>query len=98
MRVSRKLPGERPVPNHKRPPLKLLFYLPSLAGGGAERLLAQLASLLRARGHDIVFVVDTESLDNAAFLSPDIQPVQLGRNHLANVLRWRDCCATPSPM
>jgi glycosyltransferase involved in cell wall biosynthesis len=69
------------------PPLKLLFYLPSLAGGGAERLLAQLATGLTQRGHDITLAVDTESLENAGFLDPAVRQVRLGPNHLSNVLR-----------
>jgi glycosyltransferase involved in cell wall biosynthesis len=64
-----------------------LFYLPSLAGGGAERLLAQLATALRQRGHDVTFVVDTESAENAGFLDARIRQVRLGSNHLGNVVR-----------
>ena len=74
------------MPIASKRPLKLLFYVPSLAGGGAERLLAQLASALAQRGHDITFVVDTQSAENAGFLDADIPQVQLGPNHLANVL------------
>jgi glycosyltransferase involved in cell wall biosynthesis len=66
-------------------PLKLLFYVPSLAGGGAERLLAQLASELTRRGHEIVFVVDTESSENAGFLDANVRQVRLGPNHLAAI-------------
>jgi glycosyltransferase involved in cell wall biosynthesis len=77
------------VPSDPRRPLKLLFYLPSLAGGGAERLLAQLATLLRQRGHEIVFVVDTQSNENLAFLGIDIRQVQLGSNHLGNIFALR---------
>jgi glycosyltransferase involved in cell wall biosynthesis len=64
-----------------------LFYLPSLAGGGAERLLAQLATALTQRGHEVTFVVDTESAENAGFLDARIRQVRLGSNHLANVVR-----------
>ena len=67
--------------------LRLLFYLPSLAGGGAERLLAQLGTGLRQRGHEITFVVDTDSAENAGFLDVGIRKVRLGPNHLANVIR-----------
>jgi glycosyltransferase involved in cell wall biosynthesis len=70
-----------------RKPLKLLFYLPSLAGGGAERLLAQLATALTRRGHKVTLAVDTESVENAAFLDPGVQQVRLGPNHWWNVLR-----------
>jgi glycosyltransferase involved in cell wall biosynthesis len=67
-------------------PLKLVFYVPSLAGGGAERLLTQLASALAQRGHEITFVVDTESAENAGFLDARVRQVQLGPNHFGNVL------------
>jgi glycosyltransferase involved in cell wall biosynthesis len=70
-------------------PLKLLFYLHSLAAGGAERLLAQLATGLMQRGHDVTLAVDYESLQNAAFLDPAIQQVQLGENHFTSVRRLR---------
>jgi glycosyltransferase involved in cell wall biosynthesis len=72
-----------------QPSLKLLFYVPSLAGGGAERLLAQLATGLMQRGHEIIFLVDTESSENAAFLDARVRQVQLGPNHLANILALR---------
>jgi glycosyltransferase involved in cell wall biosynthesis len=62
-----------------------LFYVPSLAGGGAERLLAQLATGLAQRGHEVVFVVDTQSPENAGFLAPGIRQVQLGPGHVSNV-------------
>ena len=68
-------------------PLRLLFYLPSLAGGGAERLLAQLATGLRQKGHEITFVIDTESTENAGFVDAGIRQVRLGPNHVANVMR-----------
>jgi glycosyltransferase involved in cell wall biosynthesis len=74
------------LPIAPKRPLKLLFYVPSLAGGGAERLLALLASALTQRGHDIVFLVDTQSAENAGFLDPGVRQVQLGPNHFANVM------------
>jgi glycosyltransferase involved in cell wall biosynthesis len=64
-----------------------LFYLPSLAGGGAERLLAQLATALTRRGHEVTFVVDTESAENAGFLDAGVRQVRLGSNHVGNVAR-----------
>jgi glycosyltransferase involved in cell wall biosynthesis len=66
-----------------------LFYLPSLAGGGAERLSAQLASALIERGHEVVLAVDTESSENAAFLDARVRQVRLGANHFGNVWRLR---------
>jgi glycosyltransferase involved in cell wall biosynthesis len=75
------------LPITPKRPLKLLFYIPSLAGGGAERLLALLATALTQRGHHVLFVVDTESAENAGFLDPRVRQVRLGSNHFANVVR-----------
>jgi glycosyltransferase involved in cell wall biosynthesis len=75
------------LPNRPKDQLKLLFYVPSLAGGGAERLLAQLATALTRRGHEIVFAVDTDSPENAGFLDASVRQVRLGANHLGNILR-----------
>jgi glycosyltransferase involved in cell wall biosynthesis len=75
------------LPNDSKLGLKLLFYVPSLAGGGAERLLAQLATALTRRGHEVVFVVDTESSENAVFLDASVRQVRLGPSHLAAVFK-----------
>jgi glycosyltransferase involved in cell wall biosynthesis len=89
---------ESPIlPIAPKRPLKLLFYVPSLAGGGAERLLAQLASALTQRGHDVLFVVDTESAENAGFLESRVRQVQLGPNHFANVLALRHLLREAKP-
>ncbi|GAC1334434.1 MAG: glycosyltransferase [Beijerinckiaceae bacterium] len=77
------------MPMDAKRALRLLFYVPSLAGGGAERLLVMLATSLAQRGHEIVFVVDTESPENAIFLSADIRQIRLGPNHFANILALR---------
>lgn len=74
-------------------PRKLLFYTHALAGGGAERVFASLASGMAARGHDVLFAVDFEAEENRPYLSPDVRLVVLGRNHakavtgLAGLLR-----------
>jgi glycosyltransferase involved in cell wall biosynthesis len=85
MQASLRSRGREHLAGRSRRPLKLLFYLPSLAGGGAERLLAQLAGALTQRGHDVVLVVDTDSLENAGYLSAGVRQVRLGPNHLRNV-------------
>ncbi len=75
--------------------LALLFYLPSLGGGGAERLLALLATALARRGHRIVLAVDVDAPENAGLLDPAVEVVRLGANHaratlaLARLLRAR---------
>ncbi len=60
---------------------KLLFYTPALAGGGAERVFAALASGMAARGHEVVFAVDYEADENKPYLSPEVRFFVLGRNH-----------------
>lgn len=73
----------RPAPGA---PLRLLFYLPSLGGGGAERLAAQLATALASRGHEITLVTDTESEENAGYVASAVRQVRLGLGHGRNVI------------
>ena len=67
--------------------LAILFYLPSLAGGGAERLLAQLASELVRRGHTVTLAVDTQAGENVGHLDASVRVVQLGAGHVTATLR-----------
>ncbi len=67
-------------------PLRLLFYLPSLGGGGAERLVAQLATALASRGHQVTLVTDIESAENAAHVASGVRQVRLGLGHGRNVV------------
>jgi len=68
-------------------PRKLLFYTHALAGGGAERVLASLASGMAALGHEVLFAVDFEADQNRPYLSPDIRVFVLGRNHARAITR-----------
>ncbi len=74
-------------------PAKLLFYTHGLVDGGAERLWSCLASAMKARGHEVVFVQDFEADENRANLDSSIPLYTLGRGHfraikvLADVLR-----------
>lgn len=63
-----------------------LFYMPALLGGGAERVFALLASQFAARGHHVIFAVDYEAHENAAFLSPEVEKVLLPKGHLRATL------------
>ncbi len=68
--------------------LRLLFYCPALADGGAERVWALLAGALAARGHDVVLAVDGEAPHGPA--APEgARLTVLGGGHLANVRRLR---------
>jgi glycosyltransferase involved in cell wall biosynthesis len=78
-------------------PLNLLFYLPSLSGGGAERLLAVLASTLVRRGHRVTFATDTQAPENTAYLDSAIDHRLLGANHAASTLALRRLLRTLKP-
>ena len=66
---------------------KLLVYTHALAGGGAERVCAILASGFARRGFAVTLAVDSRSDDNAGFLDPTVRVVVLGKGHLRAV--WR---------
>ena len=66
--------------------LNLLFYLPSLDGGGAERLLATLATTLALRGHSVLLATDTEAPENKPFVSANVKSVVLGADHWGSTL------------
>ena len=62
--------------------MKLLFCIPLMCGGGAERVMALLCNGLSARGHEVVLATDTKqesfySLDKKirlVSLYPDLAP------------------------
>ncbi|CAN1503362.1 RfaG Glycosyltransferase [Rhabdaerophilaceae bacterium] len=69
---------------------KILFYMPALLGGGAERVWALLATAFARMGHEVVFVVDYVAAENQAFLDPAIRQITLPAGHLGAVLGlWR---------
>lgn len=68
------------------PARKILFYVPSLSGGGAERVFALLASAMAQRGHTVTLAMDYEATDNVGFLTPDVRRVVLGAGHARAVL------------
>jgi glycosyltransferase involved in cell wall biosynthesis len=74
---------------------RIVCYIHSLAGGGAERVWAILASALARRGHDVTFVVEIEDNASRGYLDAGIPLRQLpSRSHLSHVgdlLRlWRE--------
>ena len=75
------------VPKPVRERRKLLVYTHALAGGGAERVCAVLASGFARRGDDVILAVDAISPDNAGFLDPSVRVEVLGPGHLRAV--WR---------
>ncbi len=44
---------------------KILFYTHGLVDGGGERLWSCLESAFKARGYDVIFVLDFEADDNS---------------------------------
>lgn len=64
---------------------RIIAYIHSLAGGGAERVWAVVASGLAERGHEVLFVVERHDVENAKYL----QNVELyglrGSTHLAQI-------------
>lgn len=76
---------------------KLLIYTHAMAGGGAERVCAILASGFRDRGDDVILAVDRHSDDNAKFLHPGLRIVVLGEGHGRAVWRLSRLLAREKP-
>lgn len=76
---------------------KLLFYIPGLVDGGAERLWACLASAFRAHGYPVVFVQDFEARDNRQCLDPAIPLHTVGRDHRQAIRRLAGILADEQP-
>jgi glycosyltransferase involved in cell wall biosynthesis len=72
---------------------KLLFYTHGLTSGGAERVVARLATGFAARGDDVVLAVDFEAEGNLGLLSRNVDLRVLPRGHaratlaLSSILR-----------
>lgn len=62
--------------------MKILFHIHSLAGGGAERVWAILASDLVRQGEEVVMTVNHLATANLALLDPKVRLVTLGGGHL----------------
>jgi glycosyltransferase involved in cell wall biosynthesis len=67
-------------------PRKILFYTHALAGGGAERVLALLASGFARAGAEVLFAVDYEADENAGYLDAGIRRIVLGAEHARSVM------------
>ena len=65
--------------------MKLLFYIPGLVDGGAERVIANLASWFAANGHDVSLVVEFEAGQNSPDLSGNVTRLQLSNDHIASI-------------
>jgi glycosyltransferase involved in cell wall biosynthesis len=71
------------------PRRRLLFYTHALVGGGAEKVWAQTAAGLAARGHRVDFCVDWDADANAHLIPHGMTIHRLGRNHLAGIWNLR---------
>ena len=78
-------------------PRALLFYTHALAGGGAERVWARLASGFAARGYRVTFAVDFEAQEALPLLSKDVTLEVLPRGHRAATLALSRLIAARKP-
>ncbi|MEQ1712187.1 MAG: glycosyltransferase [Hyphomicrobium sp.] len=76
---------------------KLLFYTHGLVDGGAERLWSCLASAFKARGYEVVFVVDFPAKDNLQNLDPAIRLHTLGKGHIQAIRKLADVLKAERP-
>ena len=65
----------------------IAVYVPSLIGGGAERVAAVLASALSAAGQRVTLVVDFDAPHNDNFVDARVERVRLAGNHGGDILR-----------
>lgn len=76
---------------------KILFYVYALGSGGAERVVALLASGLSARGHAVTLVVQVDAPENMPFLSPNVRTERIGAGHGGAVRRLAKLLADEKP-
>ncbi|MFI5011291.1 MAG: glycosyltransferase [Hyphomicrobiales bacterium] len=76
---------------------KILFYIRSLGGGGAERVIALLASGFARRGVETIVAVEVEASENAGFLDPAVRLICLGSPHARATLRLARLIAEERP-
>lgn len=57
---------------------RIVFYVASLRGGGAERVFALMANEMASRGHDVTLLAWNAGGPNAALLGGDVKLVDLG--------------------
>ena len=79
------------------PPKKILFYLYALGAGGAERVVAMLASGFAARGHDVALALQTEAAENKPFVSSAVRIISLPRSHGAAIQTLAGVLAREKP-
>lgn len=76
---------------------KILFYLYSLGAGGAERVVALLASGFAARGHEVTLALQDDADENRPFVSDAVKIARLPRGHGAAVRQLADLLRQEKP-
>lgn len=76
---------------------KLLFYTHGLVGGGAERLWSCLASAMKRRGNEVIFVQDYQANENSSNLDPSIPLFTLGCGRIRPVRRLAEILLRERP-
>ena len=79
--------GSVPTPDRAQPKRKVVFYTHALAGGGAERVWALLASAFTRAGYNVTLVVDFQADANQMYVDRAVRLVVLGGGHFENVAR-----------
>ena len=69
--------------------LRLAFYLNSMAGGGAERVFALIASHLASEGDQIDLILDRARGPNISLLDPAVRVIDLDSSSLGAVRKLR---------
>lgn len=65
--------------------MKMLFYIPGLVDGGAERVMASLASQFAQQGHRVMLAVDFKVDTDGPPLDPAVTLIELSKEHRASV-------------
>lgn len=65
---------------------QLFFHVHALAGGGAERVFARLASGFAARGDRVALIVERHSSEWGALIDPRIETIVLPPGHLVSMI------------
>ncbi len=76
---------------------KILFYTHGLVDGGGERLWSCLATAMKQRNHDVMFVQDFEAEENRSNLDSSIPLFTLGRGHFRAVKRLAEVLKAEKP-
>ena len=61
----------------KTSPLRIMLFIHSLRGGGAERVAVDLAARWIANGHDVLLVTQTDASEDAYELNKQVQRISL---------------------